>query len=58
MVGEFGCCVGSGVNWDCDIVENEEDGGIAGAAHSERTDGSGVVVEVVVAGSTVVSLKT
>ena len=51
----FGCCVGSVVDWDSS--EKEEDGGSAGAAHSERADGLGVVLEVVDVMSAVDSSK-
>ena len=51
----FGCCVGSVVDWDSS--EKEEDGGSAGAAHSERADGLEVVLEVVDVMSAVDSSK-
>ena len=51
----FGCCVDSVVDWDSS--EKEEDGGSAGAAHSERADGLEVVLEVVDVMSAVDSSK-
>ena len=53
LAERFGCCVSSVVDCcigsvvDCDISEREGDGGSAGAAHSEREDGSWVVFGVV-----------
>ena len=51
----FDCCVGSVVDWDSS--EKEEDGGSAGAVHSERADGLEVVLEVVDVMSAVDSSK-
>ena len=56
LSGRVGCCSDSSVV-DWDSVEKEEEGGSAGTAHSERTDGSGVVIEVVDVVSAVVSSK-
>ena len=45
LAGRFDCCDSSVVDWDS--AEKEEEGGSAGAAHSEREDGSWVVFGVV-----------
>ena len=45
LAGRFDCCDSSVVDWDS--VEKEEEGGSAGAVHSERADGSQVVSAVV-----------
>ena len=38
LAGRFDCCDSSVVDWDS--AEKEEEGGSAGAVHSERADGS------------------
>ena len=45
LAGRFDCCDSSVVDWDS--AEKEEEGGSAGAVHSERADGLEVVLEVV-----------